>query len=132
MTSQTPQVNKPSQVADNPVASEWWDKLLPQLEAADKWADEYAAMFAVLCIAIADYLDVCERLNAPGITDLLISRKGAVYRNPLVDLKAQHANTVARGADAFGMFPKADAKLKAGPGGDIGGLIALMGGPPTQ
>ena len=124
---------KPELIANNPVASEAWDTLKSQLDASGKWRDEYAAAFAVLVDAIAGFLDASEKLTHPDNKPILVNpRKGTTYRNPLLDIKAGHVNTINRFGSAFGLTPLADAKLKATPADSIGELLQLMGGPPGQ
>lgn len=120
---------KPKLIEDNPTASEVWDRLQQQVADAGKWRDEYAAPFAVLVDAITGFLDTCETLANPDTKEILVSHKGAPYRNPLLDIKAGHINTINRFGSAFGLTPLADAKLKAVPVDGIGELLKLMGGP---
>lgn len=121
---------KPQVIADNPTASEVWDRLQEQVADAGKWRDEYADPFAVLVEAVAGFYEVCRVLQDPDCPPLLVNpKKGTTYRNPLLDIKAGHINTINRFGTAFGLTPLSDAKLKAVPVDGIGELLKLMGGP---
>jgi len=123
---------KPELIASNPKASDVWDTLKAHLDAAGKWRDEYASPFGVLVEAIVGFYETCELLQDPDTPPLLVNpRKGTTYRNPLLDIKAGHINTINRYGSAFGLTPLADAKLKAVPADGIGELLKLMTGPPT-
>jgi len=121
---------KPKVIADNATAAEVWDRLQPQVCNAGKWRDEYADSFAVLVEAIVGFYEVCITLADPECGPLLVNpTKGTTYRNPLLDIKAGHINTINRFGTAFGLTPLSDAKLKAVPVDGIGELLKLMGGP---
>ena len=128
--AKAPKKIKPAVITDDATASEIWDRLQPLVANAGKWRDEYADSFAVLVEAIVGFYAVCVELTHPDCPLFLVNpKKGTTYRNPLLDIKAGHINTINRFGAAFGLTPLSDAKLKAVPIDGIGELLKLMGGP---
>lgn len=120
----------PATIASNQDASAVWEKLQEQLNMRGKWKAEYAPMLAVLVDAIAGFYATCKTLADPDCCEILISRKGQPYRNPLLDVKAGHIQVIHRYGTAFGLSPLADAKLKAVPLEGVGELLKMMMGEP--
>lgn len=131
-TATTPPIDgdgRPAFIAACPVRSALWAYFRGSLEAGGKWRPEFGGQFAVFVDALAAYCNACEQLAGadPIITN---PRKGSVYRNPLVDLKAQYAATIRQYGDAFGLSPASYDRLTGGAaGGDLRELFDLLKGP---
>ncbi len=120
----------PKVIQDDADALLVWNRLQGQLSDAGKWKPEYVDYFAVLVLSIAGLYRTCETLRDTDTSEILVNpRKGTSYRNPLLDIKAQHINVINRFGSAFGLNPLADAKLKTAGTDGIGELLKLMAGP---
>ncbi len=112
---------KPKFILEDPQANCLWNLLKRRLQSAGKWTEEDETAFALLVDSYSRWLAVTaqirELVSDPGVPDsgmiLVNARKGTIYRNPLMDVRAQLQGEVIRLCDRFGLTPLSRARLAA-------------------
>jgi len=112
---------KPKFILEDPQANRQWNLLKRRLQSAGKWTDEDEAAFSLLVDSYSRWLSVTAKIRElvgnPNVPDsgmiLVNGRKGTIYRNPLMDVRAQLLGEVIRLCDRFGLTPLSRARLAA-------------------
>jgi P27 family predicted phage terminase small subunit len=100
-------INRPAWLSD--LASEEWDRVAPHLVAMGTVTDADLSAFAVYCEAVARWRRLAELVAA---SPPVVSRDGAVVKNPVYSQARDAAAEVRLWAREFGLTPSARAGIR--------------------
>jgi P27 family predicted phage terminase small subunit len=92
-----------------PVARQEWDRILPQLAAANRLDALDRGVLAVYCVAYAAWLDATTTIQTYG--SIIKSPNGHPMQSPAVSIANQQADIMIRIAVQFGFTPASRLRL---------------------
>jgi P27 family predicted phage terminase small subunit len=92
-----------------PVARQEWDRIVPQLAAADRVSPLDRGVLAVYCVAYAAWLDATITIQTYG--SIMKSPNGHPMQSPAVSIANQQADIIVRIAAQFGFTPASRIRL---------------------
>lgn len=92
-----------------PVARQEWDRIVPQLAAADRLSGLDRGLLAVYCVAYALWLDATITIQTYG--SIMKSPNGHPMQSPAVSIANQNADIMIRIAVQFGFTPASRLRL---------------------
>ena len=88
----------------------WWTEIAGQLAEMGVMTAPYTVPLAMLVEALADYLDVKEKLKGQDL--IYTTDKGSVGKNPLVTIKEDAWRRVILAAKEFGLTPASRTRTR--------------------
>ena len=101
----------------SPVARQEWDRIVPQLAAADRLSSLDRGPLAIYCTAFAAWLEAVTALQTYGT--VMKSPSGYPLQSPYVSIATKQAEIMIRIASEFGFTPAARMRLPRYSRGDL-------------
>jgi P27 family predicted phage terminase small subunit len=100
----------PRQLANRPVAQEYWQVHLPLLVRYRMITEVDMAQFALLCLAFEDLVEAEEDLRTNG--KVIKTENGYLVQSPYVSMRSQRWKEYVELCREFGLTPSARTRVK--------------------
>jgi P27 family predicted phage terminase small subunit len=103
-------VPPPTELANRPIAKEYWEVHLPLLVKNRMITEVDMAQFALLCLAFEDLIEAEQDLRTNGKT--IRTENGYLVQSPYVSMRAQRWKEYVELCREFGLTPSARTRIK--------------------